>query len=92
MGHTGRDGSTPASRASRYGRWFGLITENVQYGRAATGHEVIADLIIDDGVAGRGHRRNALDPNIRVAGVSCGAHVTYGRMCVIVHAGDYAER
>jgi uncharacterized protein YkwD len=92
LGHAGRDGSTPASRISRYGRWFGLVSENIQYGRASTGHDVIADLLIDDGVADRGHRRNALDPDIRVAGVSCGRHATYDQMCVIVHAGDYAER
>jgi uncharacterized protein YkwD len=92
MGHTGRDGSMPAGRVSRYGRWFGIVSENVQYGRAANAHEVIADLVIDDGVPGRGHRRNALDPNVRVAGVACGPHATYGQMCVIVHAGDYAER
>lgn len=92
LGHDGRDGSTPASRVSRYGRWFGMVSENIQYGRAATGHDVIADLLIDDGVADRGHRRNALDPNVRVAGVSCGRHATYDQMCVIVHAADYAER
>jgi uncharacterized protein YkwD len=68
------------------------VSENVQYGRAASAHEVIADLVIDDGVPDRGHRRNALDPNVRVAGVACGPHATYGQMCVIVHAGDYAER
>jgi uncharacterized protein YkwD len=92
MGHTGRDNSAPGSRVNRYGRWFGLISENIQYGRAANAHEVIADLVIDDGVSDRGHRRNALDPDVRVAGVSCGPHTTYGQMCVIVHAGDYAER
>ena len=92
MGHTGRDGSAPASRVNRYGRWFGIISENIQYGRAANAHEVVADLLIDDGVADRGHRRNALDPDVRVAGVSCGPHATYGQMCVIVHAMDYSER
>ncbi|MFN2566626.1 MAG: CAP domain-containing protein [Gemmatimonadaceae bacterium] len=92
MGHAGRDGSTPAARVNRYGRWFGVISENIQYGRAANAHEVIADLVIDDGVSDRGHRRNALDPAVRVAGVSCGSHATYGQMCVIVHASDYSER
>lgn len=92
LGHAGRDGSTPASRISRYGRWFGLVSENIQYGLATSGHDVVADLLIDDGVTGRGHRRNALDPNVRVAGVSCGRHATYGQMCVIVHTGDFAER
>jgi uncharacterized protein YkwD len=91
-GHTGRDGSGPASRVSRYGRWFGVVSENIQYGHAASGHDVIANLIVDDGVADRGHRRNIFDPNVRVAGVACGRHATYAQMCVIVHAGDYAER
>jgi uncharacterized protein YkwD len=92
MGHTGRDRSTPASRVNRYGRWFHVISENIQYGRTTNGHDVVAELFIDDGVPDRGHRLNALDPHIRVAGVSCGPHATYGQMCVIVHAGDYAER
>jgi uncharacterized protein YkwD len=91
LGHTGRDRSSPSSRISRYGRWFGLVSENIQYGRAQAGHDVIADLLIDDGVPDRGHRRNALDPNVRVVGVACGRHATYDQMCVIVHAADYAE-
>jgi uncharacterized protein YkwD len=92
MGHAGRDRSSPAGRVSRYGRWFGAVSENIQYGRATNGHEVIADLLIDDGVADRGHRKNALDPVMHVAGIACGSHATYGQMCVIVHAVDYAER
>ena len=91
LGHTGSDRSTPASRASRHGRWFGLVTENIQYGRVATGHDVVADLVIDDGVADRGHRRNVFHPAIRVAGVACGPHADYGQMCVILHAADFAE-
>jgi hypothetical protein len=90
-GHTGRDGSTAPQRVNRYGRWFATISESIQYGRGDA-REVIADLLIDDGVRDRGHRRNELDPNIHVAGVACGPHATYGQMCVIVHAGDYAER
>ena len=90
-GHTGRDGSTAPERVSRYGRWYATITESIQYGRGDA-REVVADLLIDDGVRDRGHRRNALDPNVHVAGVGCGAHATYGQMCVIEHAGDYAER
>jgi hypothetical protein len=90
-GHTGRDGSTAAARVSRYGRWYATISESIQYGRGDA-REVVEDLLIDDGVRDRGHRRNALDPNVHVAGVACGPHAVYGQMCVIEHAGDYAER
>jgi hypothetical protein len=91
LGHQGTDRSAPALRISRYGRWFGVVSENIQYGRAATPRDVVAELLIDDGVPDRGHRRNIFDPVIRVAGVACGPHALYGRMCVIVHAADYAE-
>ena len=91
LGHTGRDRSTAPERVSRYGRWFGVVSENIQYGAATTGRDVVADLVIDDGVAARGHRRNILDPVIRVAGVACGPHASYTQMCVIVHAADFAE-
>ena len=91
LGHQGTDRSVPATRASRYGRWFGIVSENIQYGRTATARDVVADLLVDDGVPDRGHRRNMLDPLVRVAGVACGPHANYGQMCVILHAADYAE-
>jgi uncharacterized protein YkwD len=52
----------------------------------------VQGLLIDDGVADRGHRRNLLDPAVRVAGIACGRHAAYGTMCVIDLAGGYAER
>lgn len=91
LGHQGTDRSAPAVRISRYGRWFGAVSENIQYGRAPAPRDVVAELLIDDGVPDRGHRRNIFDPVMRVAGVACGPHVGYGRMCVIVHAADFAE-
>jgi len=91
LGHVGTDRSSTADRASRYGRWLGRLTENIDYG-AGTGRDVVASLVVDDGVPDRGHRRNALDPSVSVAGVACGPHAKYRRMCVIVHAGGYEER
>jgi uncharacterized protein YkwD len=91
LGHAGTDRSAPATRVRRYGRWFGVVSENIQYGRAASARDVVADLLIDDGVPDRGHRRNIFDSAIRVAGAACGPHAMYAQMCVIVHAGDFAE-
>jgi len=91
VGHDGRDGSTTGSRVNRYGTWGVRLTESISYG-PATAHDVIADLLIDDGVPNRGHRRNLLDPDVRVAGVACGAHGRFGVMCVIDLAGDYTEK
>lgn len=91
LGHTGSDGSSMGDRVNRYGQWLERITESISYG-PATGAAVIQGLIIDDGVPDRGHRRNLLDPTVRVAGIACGRHATYGTMCVIDLAGGYTER
>jgi hypothetical protein len=51
---------------------------------------VVVSLLVDDGVHGRGHRHNLLDPAIRFAGAACGPHQRYRTMCVMDHAGSFA--
>jgi uncharacterized protein YkwD len=89
VGHTASDGSSPSDRISRYGTWSVSYSENVDYGQFTSGRDVVEDLIIDDGVPDRGHRRNVFDPTARVVGVSCGPHPRYGSVCVIDQAGGF---
>jgi uncharacterized protein YkwD len=91
MGHQGSDGSTTGERANRYGRWQGKIGENISYG-IANGRGIVMNWIIDDGVPGRGHRRNLFDAQARVVGVACGPHKTMQIMCVMLFAASYTER
>ncbi|MDR1787852.1 MAG: CAP domain-containing protein [Treponema sp.] len=84
-GHYGRDGSDPSKRVNRYGT--GGCGENIAYG-TYTGEEIVAQLFIDDGVPGRGHRTNNLSPDYRYVGAAIGPHKGYGIMCVI----DFSER
>jgi uncharacterized protein YkwD len=86
VGHVGPDGLTPGQRMREAGVWAGITEENISYGQP-TAAAVVRQLIIDDGVADRGHRSSIFEPGISVAGVSCGRHVRYGWMCVIDFAG-----
>jgi uncharacterized protein YkwD len=89
-GHKGRDGSNTGDRVNRYGKWQKRVGENIAYGGGA-GRELVIRLIIDDGVRGRGHRKNIFDPEFLVVGVASGPHDKYGTMSVITFAGDYLE-
>jgi len=91
MNHKGTDGSMAWDRVSRYGDWKSKISENMTFG-PATAHDVVAALLIDDGIADRGHRKNILDPEVKLVGISCGPHKALRVMCDMVQAGGFVER
>lgn len=80
-------------RIMRHGKWAVAIGENVTYGPylADRGRDVVAQLIVDDGVPDRGHRENIFNPQFRLVGVACGPHPTYEVVCVIDFAGGRQE-
>ena len=92
---TGRRGLVDHSnfqkRIDRYGTWSGAIGEDISYGRSEA-REVVFDLIVDDGVADRGHRKSLLDTRWRYVGIACGFHARYGTMCVLDFASSYRDR
>ncbi|MDB4878115.1 MAG: allergen V5/Tpx family protein [Gemmatimonadetes bacterium] len=92
VGHTSSDGASPEARLARYGTWGGSYSENADYGSVISGRDVIEDMIIDDGVPDRGHRRNTFDPGARVVGIGCAPHPKYGVVCVIDQAGSFVPR
>ena len=89
-GHTGSDGSAMDTRIGRYGAWERRAGENISYGRAEA-VEILVQLVVDDGVASRGHRRNLLEPAFGVVGLAIGRHARYGSICVMDFAGGYVE-
>ena len=90
MNHKGTDGSMAWDRVSRYGDWKTKINENMTFG-PTTPHDVVAALIVDDGISDRGHRKNILDPDVKWIGISCGPHKILRVMCDMVEAGGFIE-
>jgi uncharacterized protein YkwD len=78
------------ARVERHVQWTGSIGENISYG-PDDGRDVVLQLIVDDGVPGRGHRANFFSPEFRLAGVACGPHPTFRTVCVIDFAGGTRE-
>ncbi|HEY3999037.1 MAG TPA: CAP domain-containing protein [Candidatus Xenobia bacterium] len=89
--HQGPDGSLPADRVARYGNWGGTMGENLDYGWSDA-RDIVADLIIDDGVPDRGHRANVFEPAFHVVGVAVGPNKVSHVMCVMEFAAEYHEK
>lgn len=81
VGHAGEDGSSPHERMRREGLWA-ATGEAIAYGPQRA-EDVIIQLIVDDGVADRGHRTLLFSPAYTLVGVGCEPHPEWRRVCVV---------
>ena len=89
-GHSGSQSGDMQQRIERHGTWLTRIAENIGYG-PDTARLMVMQLIIDDGVPGRGHRKNIFNPSFKVAGAACGPHPTFRNMCVMEFAAGFRD-
>jgi uncharacterized protein YkwD len=91
-GHVGADGSKFSQRIERYGTWRVQCAEVINYGRE-TPRMAVIQLVIDDGVPDRGHRKALFNPELKVAGAAIGPHDSeYETMVVVDLAGAMEPR
>jgi len=84
--HSSSDGTSACERVSRYGS-FASFGECLWYGSGlADARSMVLDLIVDDGVPSRGHRKGVLNPQYNVVGCAYGSHATFGRMAAMEFA------
>ena len=84
--HVGSDGSRLSERLNRLGTWQGLVAENIGT-LEEDPRQVVIQLLVDDGVQSRGHRRNLFNPDLHQAGAGSAPHRDYRVVTVI----DYAD-
>jgi uncharacterized protein YkwD len=90
-GHkTSGNGWMIEDRVKPFGTWEGAIGENLTYGRESARERVLTWLI-DDGFATRGHRKRVMSADYGVAGLSCGKHPEYEKMCCLTLAGSFID-
>ena len=92
-GHTGSDGSNLGTRISRYGTWGISCGENCAYG-TVTARKIVVQLLIDDGVPSRGHRKNILEQKFKKVGIGFNKEgmAPYGAVTVMDFAGSYTSK
>jgi uncharacterized protein YkwD len=81
-GHNGLKSGGILVRVKRHAIQGRIIGENIAYGPTSA-RGMVMQLLIDDGVPNRVHRKNQFNPLFDSAGIFCGFHPRYETMCVI---------
>lgn len=89
LGHYGKDGSDLTKRLNKFGV-PGKSGENITNWED-TPEDVTLALLIDDGVPGRHHRENVLNPKFQLFGAACGKVNDSKFVCVAVFADKFVE-
>ena len=90
LSHESSDGKNVSDRIEKYAEWDGACCENIDFG-AKNAVDVIVSLVVDDGVANRGHRKNLFNPDVKYLGVASASHREYDVVNVIDYVGGLRD-
>ncbi len=94
VGHIGTKGEDAATRVKRYGNFTGAFTgpwENCSYGHSEP-LDIVLQLLIDNGVKSRGHRKNIMERFARYIGCSIKPHLVWNYNCVMDFADSIEDK
>jgi uncharacterized protein YkwD len=86
IGHDGSDGTSPADRIEQVIEKSFATGENIAYGAEPIAQQVVQQLLIDDGVADRGHRTTLFSPDWTAVGAGTGPHTGFRTVYVMNYA------
>ncbi len=91
-GHQGSDGSDPGARMNRFSKDPPSgFAENCSYGPLKP-VDILLQLIIDEGVPNRGHRKNLLNPSLGFVGVAIRPHTGFGWNAVMDFTSAWVDK
>jgi hypothetical protein len=91
VGHESSDGASLLDRFKRHGKGMRHVAENISYG-PYTAVRILNSLLIDDGVADRGHRKALFSPKYHQIGVAISQHRKFGTVTVIHYADKISSK
>ena len=89
--HESSDNKTVKERFAKFGKFLSCYGENLSFS-CETAEEIVAQLIIDDGVPDRGHRDNLFNSEFKVFGCYTGDHRDFDKMTCLEFAGGFVKR
>ena len=83
-GHDSPNGETFEHRLRKVK--FMNTAECISYGEGQA-RDIVVQLLVDDGVPSRGHRKIILTPRFSAVGIAAGGHLVYSNMCTLDFGG-----
>lgn len=91
LGHTGKDGSNIPKRLAKFGKVGKLGAENTM-DFFSNPKDIVMQMIIDDGLKSRGHRKNIFNKTFQQVGIAFGNGKDNKPITVMVFADSFTER
>lgn len=84
--HEGSNGASIYDRIEKYCEWDKICSEIIDLG-GKTAEDILVNIIVDDGVPDRGHRRTLFNEELKFVGCMSGPHKDFGIITVLNYAG-----